>query len=118
MSRKLMVFFFFLTAFACHDILEEDISQDAIILRTPPAAFATQETEIVFWWEFLDGATSYQILITSPDYQNPTTLLLDSTVTKDKLTFTLPVGDYEWCVRGKNSGYETEYACRKLFIVN
>jgi hypothetical protein len=119
MSKKITFFLFsLLMAFACDDILEKDISDKAITLHTPPDELSTPETDQLFWWEALDGATSYQVLIASPDFQNPTALLLDSTVTNDKLSIVLPVGDYEWCIRGKNSAYETAYACRKLYIIN
>ena len=118
MNRKFLIAGFFLMLIACDDILETDITKDKIVLRTPSDELSTTETELLFWWESLDGASSYQVLITAPDFENPTALLLDSTVTADRLVLTLPVGDCEWCVRGKNSAYETAYTCRKLHITN
>lgn len=110
--------FFFLMMFSCDDVLEKDISKKEVFLKTPAPDYSTDQPDQLFWWDHLEGATAYEVLIVTPDMDNPTALLLDSVVTENKLRFTLSAGEFQWCVRGTNNGYKTAYTCRTLFIVN
>jgi hypothetical protein len=107
----------FLIIPACDAILEQDISNKEIVVKTPSDELITRETQHIFWWNCLKGASAYEVMIVSPDMENPIMLVLDSVVTVNRLQYTLPVGDYEWCVRGSNSGYSTEYFCRTLTVI-
>jgi hypothetical protein len=102
----------------CDDILEINISDDQVALQVPAEGTSASAGNITFWWNELKGARSYQLLIVSPDYQTPKTLLLDSTVITNQFSIELPVGKYQWCVKGTNEGYQTEYNCRTLEIIN
>jgi hypothetical protein len=102
---------------SCDDILETDLSDDMVTLRLPADGITQSDSVAVsFWWEELEGASKYELQIVSPDNINPQSLVLDTLVTKTQFSVSLPAGQYQWCVRGVNSGYKTEFICRTIAI--
>ncbi len=94
---------------ACGDFLEDDISKDTVTLKAPADGVAVSQTTLDFWWEKLEGATSYRIQVVSPSFDSIATLVIDEEITDDtKFEATLPTGTYQWTVIGKNFGYETK----------
>jgi hypothetical protein len=101
---------------SCDDIIVPDISEDNLVLIAPADSMVTTVKDQTFWWKENSSAESYQLVIVSPTIANPVRLELDTTITKQQFDVTLAAGTYEWCVRGKNSAYETEYTCRVLIV--
>src|SRR5689334_11480250 len=110
----LMVFVAFF--YSCNDIVVTDISNDVLTLLAPQdsAEFAT--ASYTFWWNPVDAADGYQLIVVSPNIAQANHVVVDTTVTKDQFTYTLPAGQYQWCVRGVNSAYQTSYSCRVITI--
>lgn len=99
-----------LTAVSCDDIFEEDITDDEIFLLAPAAGVTVKPDSITtFNWDFLAGATEYQIQVAEPSFDSAGLILLDSFTTDNKMNFTLSPGNYEWAVRGLNNGYSTAF---------
>src|SRR5688572_6848136 len=115
--RSILLFILTLAVTCCDDILETDLSEDTITLRLPADGVTQKDSVAVsFWWEELKGASHYELQVVSPDNTNPTSLVLDTLVTKTQFSAKLPAGQYQWCVRGINSGYKTEFICRSITI--
>jgi hypothetical protein len=111
------------TAYACHTLVtdsvvvdETDISAEKIVLQSPSDKYSTTETDQILWWQKLDGATKYHLIIASPDVANANVLIADTVITKNTFEVTLPVGKSQWCVKGQNGTYETTYTCRSIEI--
>ncbi|MBK8562386.1 MAG: hypothetical protein IPN76_03330 [Saprospiraceae bacterium] len=93
---------------ACSDFLEEDITKDTVRLLAPADNIRSTQTTLNFLWEELEGATTYRLQVVSPSFDSIANLVLDEEVTEDtKYEATLPPGNYQWTVIGKNFGYET-----------
>lgn len=116
--NRLLIFFMILLAFSCDDIFETDISDDMVVLRTPSEGYATSSQSITFWWDSLEGADEYELQVVSPDMATANVLVIDTVIVKTQFAMTLTTGQYEWCVKGMNNGYETALACRSLEITN
>ena len=98
-----------LTFNGCSDILEEDISNDMVILTAPANGAAVQQNTVTFWWEELEGSTSYRLQIVSPSFDSVVTLVANETIEEaTSFEMTLATGSYQWKVVGVNFGYETE----------
>src|SRR5690554_6448116 len=109
-------FLCFLAALAfagCDDILEEDISDDAIHLIFPLEGVEVSSNVVNFQWNSLSGADSYRIQVHSPSQG----ILLDSVVEQTNLIYPLNAGEYQWRVKGKNFAYETPYSFSVNFSV-
>ena len=114
---SLLLFVLALAVTCCDDILETDLSDDTVMLRLPADGVTQKDSVAVsFWWEELAGASRYELQVVSPDNINPSSLVLDTLVTKTQFSAKLPAGQYQWCVRGINSGYKTEFVCRSITI--
>lgn len=92
----------------CKSIIEEDLTDKNIIVNSPKSSSLSNYNQL-FWWEMIDGALNYQLQIASPSFDSIQTLVLDTLVKTNKVTYTLASGKYEWRVRALNGSYETPY---------
>jgi hypothetical protein len=113
-----MAVVFTLTVLSCDDIFLEDIADSEITLFAPRDSMITSQTSQLLAWHELKGATGYQLLIVTPDLLAPDALLMDTTITTKSFSYEFSPGKYQWCVKGVNGGYETDYSCRTIEIVN
>lgn len=104
----------FLTS--CKDVFEEDISEDSIVIVSPPNNLETNQSTITFWWNELDGARKYNLQIVSKTFSYVERLVLDTNVTTDRFQVYLEPGEYQWRIKGFNNGSETPYTTLSLKI--
>lgn len=110
---------------SCEDILEEtDITEKQVTVLAPLDGSTIADNQIRFNWQELEGADSYRIQVALPSFDNASQILMDSLVVRDSLDqidthFQLPLlnGNYQWRIKGLNSGFETPFALMD-FIVN
>ena len=104
---------------SCEEILlEDDISDEVVILTAPVDDAQFFSTSITFTWETIENGTEYRIQIAKPDFDNPLQIIADSVIDTTSFTTQLSVGNYEWRVKGVNSGYETAYSTRSFTVVS
>ncbi len=95
-----------------------DISTASIDVLLPQNLTNLEVESVTFWWETLEGAEEYEVRAVSPDFAAPETILLDSTLTSNKITMDVLPGDYEWRVRGKNPGYSTPWTTNSFSVIS
>ncbi|MEO1012830.1 MAG: hypothetical protein AAFX53_16135 [Bacteroidota bacterium] len=109
---------------SCEDILEvPDISDREVALVAPLEGAEVRQSPVTFTWNGIADADAYWVQIATPNFTNAAQVLLDSVVVLDS-TFlgtravkALTNGEYEWRVKGLNSGFETVFS-RSAFTVN
>lgn len=101
---------------ACNDFFEVDISNKKVSLVVPADGVETEIVTQSFTWEELEGATSYRLMVVTPDFADAESLVLDTIITVTSFQKTLVPGSYEWRVRGENSAYKTEWSSAKFVI--
>ena len=117
LAALLMIFSSLLTAVSCEDIFEEDITDNEIFLLAPAAGVTVRPDSILtFAWDFIEGASEYQIQVVEPSFESAGLLLLDSFTVSNKINFELPPGRYEWAVRGLNNGYSTAFFINDFIV--
>ena len=105
---------------ACEDgglLIEPDISDKSVILLAPLNNAEVSSNEVFFDWEPVADAKTYEIQVASPNFDTTAQLLLN---TEDSVTVAqlqLNVGEYQWRVRAKNSGYHTPYTTASFKVV-
>jgi hypothetical protein len=104
---------------SCSDIFQKSITNSSIIIYTPADSLSSKVYTHKFYWESVSGATNYRLQIASPSFTSGQiqSIILDTTMISNKLTFTLNPGKYEWRLRAQNGGSETSYITRKLEII-
>ncbi len=104
---------------SCQEIInEENISNDTIQLLAPTndAILATKQ-KISFNWEFLSGATNYQLQIATPNFAAANQIVLDTLIGgNDFAVDSLAAKSYEWRVKGFNSAFETAYTSNAFSV--
>lgn len=102
----------------CSAVFEKSIADKPIDIYTPADSFKTKLYSQQFYWEKVAGATSYRLQIARPSFNSASiqSIILDTIMTANSITVTLSPGEYEWRLRAQNSGSETVYYTRKLFI--
>lgn len=105
------------TAYSCRTIVvNQDISSSTVNLKAPTEGFTTSAGAVTLLWNELPGAEQYDLQIVSPTITNPNTIPVNVTISEKQYAVQLPVGKYQWCVRGVNANYKTDYTCRTLTI--
>ncbi|MDO5981440.1 hypothetical protein [Flavivirga spongiicola] len=92
-------------AFACDDILEEDITNDVVQVISPTEGTVIEGNTVQFLWQTIEGADSYRVQIIKNNQRH----VADSLVTITNFTYNLDPGDYQWRIKAENFAYETDY---------
>lgn len=103
---------------SCNDIIEPSISKKQVILEVPADQYQSSSYTINFWWDEVENALSYHLQVVTPNFISPGNLVLDTIVTKKKISFTLSPGNYQWRVMAENGSSGTVYTAPKNFSVN
>jgi hypothetical protein len=101
---------------SCEDITEKDISNEELVLLAPGENLRTSIATQTFWWEELDGASSYNLQVVSPSFEYVEVLLADTVLTENQFTINLFPGRFEWRVKAQNGYYTTPFVMRSLQI--
>jgi len=114
-NRIFLPFYLFLLllVFSCEDIInEENLENDQVELIAPSNNSILSAGENVFFWEDVEGATSYRIQIAEPDFNNPAQIIHD-VIVQDSLgtsaSLNIPIGSYQWRVRAQNGAFNSPY---------
>jgi len=94
---------------SCNAIFENDITKDKVNLILPQNGQVFSTNQVNFKWQELEGAINYRIEIVSPSFSNLENFILDSLVSGDTYSFILNPGEYQFQLRGENSGYQSLY---------
>lgn len=101
---------------ACRDFIELDLTDKNLVVLGPSDTLTTTVATINFYWEPLDGATSYHIQLVKPSFDNVQHMLVDSSVTGTTFTHIFSPGTYQWRIRAENGNTNTPYVTRTIII--
>ena len=102
--------------FACEDFIEEDIDSETVSLLAPANNLTSIQLTHTFWWDWVDGAETYNMQLVEGSFTTVTKFLLDTTIAKNKFEYTLYPGSFQWRVKGMNNGSETYFTTFSLTI--
>lgn len=106
-----------LILYSCQkDFIVKDIKNDLVNIIAPQDHDTTANNSIIFWWDELDGAESYNLQIVQPDFNSVQQLLVDTNLTVNKFTHVFTPGTYQWRIKATNGGGSTAYITRTLVI--
>lgn len=107
---------FVLLSTGCTEFIEPSIEKKAVVLLAPSHGTESAVYAQTFWWEEVDNAFQYRLQVVTPDFNNAARLILDTVVTKNRFSYTLDPGNYEWRVRAENGSSQTSYS-KAAFII-
>jgi len=102
----------------------EDIEEEEIKLLSPEQSAELNVGEVLFWWDEIEDADRYDFQLVRPSFAQVDQFVVDTTLQHvdslhtviNRLELTLSPGIYEWRVRGRNFGYETNFQSRSFRI--
>jgi len=97
--------------------IEEDISQEIVTLIAPSEGSVLDTNPITFSWENVSFAENYVLQIATPDFDNPTQVVVDMSLTETTSEQTIVNGNYQWRVKAVNSSSETLYATASFSVL-
>lgn len=100
----------------CDDIFEKDISVEEPVVFTPVEGQTVLQGDVLFWWDFMNGADYYQVQIARPGFDLIDKLVSDTILEANKLVLNMEAGTCEWRIRACNSVYCTPFIRRTLTI--
>jgi len=89
----------------CDDVIEEDITDENIVITAPLNGVTVVSNSVTFQWNSNSGSDDYRVQVN--DVSN--TIVVDSLVSTNSFTYPLSPGVYSWRVRGENFAYQTAY---------
>lgn len=95
--------------YSCKDIVEENIENKTVNILAPANGITSPDMTITFWWDEVEGATTYRLQVVKPAFASIQSLIVDSTLSKNKFTHTFQPGAYEWRIRAENGSSYTKY---------
>lgn len=102
----------------CDDILEvPDISNDTVTLIAPSEGTVVEGNTTRFTWQAIGDADEYLLQVATPDFSNPSQVVIDSTTTATSFSGELLPNTYEWRVRAINSGFETIFTSNNFTVM-
>ena len=100
----------------CNVFLETDLTNVNVVMKAPANNLTTTQESQTFWWDYVAGATFYNIQIVSPSFDSVQQLISDSEVTENTFDISLPPGTYQWTVIAYNNNYESQSEIYNLTI--
>jgi hypothetical protein len=100
----------------CDDFIEDDIKNKTVTLLAPANNLTTIQLTHTFWWDWLEGAETYNMQLVEGSFLSVTKFLLDTTIATNTFQYTLYPGSFQWRVKGLNNGSETYYTAFNLSI--
>ncbi|AOM76532.1 hypothetical protein [Pedobacter steynii] len=96
-------------SFGCKEFIEPPINKKNVVLLAPANGTESTLYNQTFWWEEVEDALKYRLQIVSPNFDQTARLIMDTLVQKNKFSYTLEPGNYEWRVRAENGSSKTAY---------
>lgn len=123
-SVKTLLLIILVSIFSCEDILEvPDISNQTVPILAPSEGTVLTTNAVGFNWQTINDATSYQVQIATPSFENTAQIVMDSIISEDTLGLvntridqSLLNGSYAWRVKALNSDYETKYTLSNFIV--
>lgn len=85
-NYKIYLFISFLFISCAEIIFVDDISNDNVTIITPQDGVTIQDSTVTFSWNVIKGAESYRIQTVTPNFNQVTSLLLDSVIVNTQHT--------------------------------
>lgn len=101
---------------ACSDVIEDPLDDQRVHLLAPGDHVRTGIYAQTFWWDEMGAAIDYQLQVVSPSFDSIAVLVLDTVVKKNKFTYLLKPGVYEWRLRARNGSSMTPFTTYHLTI--
>lgn len=109
MKKLITLCAFLWLCMGCEAILEDDISNQTVVILAPTEGAQLTTGDITFNWQALENATSYNVQVATPGFANATQILLNTNTTETNTSVNLTAGTYQWRISASNSEYTTEY---------
>lgn len=117
MKNLLICVFSIIFLNSCSDVIEKDLGNSAVTILAPANNAINPNYVQTFWWEYVEGASSYQLQIVKPRFDSVLVLVLDTIIQSNKFTISMLPGNYQWRIKALNGSSETQYITRDLIIV-
>ncbi|MEE9363943.1 MAG: hypothetical protein V3U92_15185 [Cellulophaga sp.] len=99
--------------YSCDDVLEENISDDLVVVITPVSGATIEGNYVQFRWNTVEGAKDYRVQVTGEH----NFIVLDSLINTPIFDYQIDPGEYKWRVRGENFAYATPYTFEANFAI-
>lgn len=106
-----------LTFSSCEEILfEPDITNTTIEILAPKENAVLTSSTVFFQWAAVEGATSYEVQLATPNFENARQIVFNTTVEETSYNEELPPNDYEWRVRAQNSSFSSAFTSARFKV--
>ncbi|MDP9080028.1 MAG: hypothetical protein M3O71_21590 [Bacteroidota bacterium] len=94
---------------SCDAIIEPSLSKKQVTPEAPADHYQSTSYTINFWWDEVEHALTYHLQVVSQTFASPGGLILDTVVTRNRFSFNLDPGKYQWRVLAANGSSQTPF---------
>lgn len=115
--KKIIILCLLYLVTSCSEIIQvPDISNRYVKTLAPTNNAILSISNLNFTWDAVEDAEAYKLQIATPTFNQALQIVADTTLTGLNYFESLQRGQYEWRVRGENSGYHTPYTTQTFTI--
>ena len=108
---------FVIVLISCEEIInEENLENDQVTIIAPVNNSQLTAGVIFFDWQPVEGARSYTIQITQPNFNQAEQLLLQQTDSITNTSLNITAGTYQWRVRAENDAFTSPYTTQTFTV--
>lgn len=100
----------------CSDLFEKDLSDNQLLIHTPADLAVIHSGTVEFWWDEMEGATYYKLILVEGTIKSPSSLIIDTNVQGNVFSLYLGSGEYEWTLQAMNESSESHATKRVLSV--
>ena len=118
MKKSLLILCILGLCFSCQYITElDDISTQQVVPLAPNNNTVLDTLQVTFTWQALEDSEEYHLQVASPNFEQATQVVIDTILSKTSYQQKLPkLGEYQWRIQARNSGYRTGYTTKTFRI--
>ena len=117
MLKKTFTLLLLIFIFNCEELIEvENISNENVNILAPTDNITLNSTTVSFSWQAIEFAEEYHLQIALPNFDVPQEIIEDTIISTTNFVKSLSSNTYQWRIKAKNFGYQTQYTTQNLTI--
>lgn len=111
-NRKLLILCCIISVIAggCEEALERSLVDKKVVLLAPVNNLVTTDTIHNFYWDQMEGAIDYRLVIVSPRFDSIVRVVEDIELEEFIFDTELEKGSYEWRVQARNNSTVSQFS--------
>jgi hypothetical protein len=102
----------------CKEVFERSLDNVTVTLIAPGNHVISDSAVQAFYWQPVDSAIQYELVIVTPRFDSVVSLMTDTTISTNQIILRLDSAQYQWRVRAFNTVSTTQFCTPWTITIN